>query len=150
MNLKPVVDRTGQTRSYRYQHIYHELFFGELEPFELIYNSDTIVNNNKSEEIKELQDRLFKRIEIISKEHLTDNQYKVFVLRFIKGMGQLEIAEETGSRQSDVQKCINGVDKMNKSGTKNRIGGFIRKLQLVIEKDEVIKNILNEIEKISI
>ena len=143
----------GRTnRSQAYQHL-----FGELSvPVELMESFSDDAGMYKrlnpfdyNEQVAELEEQLRVEFWRIVDQNLTKRQKQVIELVAIKKLTQMEAAKILGVNQSSITKSLHGnVDysrKDNDITTKKTYGGSIRKIKLIIQNDEKIKEILQKI-----
>lgn len=152
----------NECRSGKYQYLMRESPWKEAYN-DMFTNSDGIGGRlnqfQYSEQILDLQDRLFKRLFVLAKEYCTDRQFTVLSL-LLDGYNQIEIGNILNIEQSTIAKTINGVGLYGKnkpfryigedcnSRTKpsaKKYGGFVKKLRAVADKDQEIQSILKDI-----
>lgn len=142
-------ERKRPTRSQLYQHLLVEKAFSH-EMMETFSNDDSVYKKlnpfDYNEDILILEDQLKERFWKIINEHLTPRQLEIVKL-LRDGATQQEAARKLGVNQSSITKSINGnVDYSNKvTGGKASYGGICKKLARVVDKDPVIKQIMDAI-----
>ena len=146
-------------RSSKYQYLLME------SPWKEFYNdvftnadgiSGRLAQFQYSEQILDLQDKLFKRLFVLAKKYCTDRQMNVLNL-LLDGYNQSEIANILKIEQSTIAKTINGVGLYGKnknfrpqnitnySAPAKKYGGFVKKLKSVANADQEIQSILKDI-----
>lgn len=152
----------NQCRSSKYQYLLIESPWKEAYD-DLFTNADglsgRVAQFQYSEQILDLQDRLFKRLFTLAKEHCTERQMTVINL-LLDGYNQSEIANHLGIEQSTIAKTINGVGLYGKnkdfrprgiakySAPAKKYGGFVKKLRAVADQDQEIQSILKDISEL--
>ncbi len=104
-----------------------------------------------SQEFLELKDLLTLKVIALAERELSERQWQVLSLS-LQGMTQVEIAAELGVNQSSITKSLSGnVDysRTNKDGKNPQFGGSIKKLKLIVSKNQEIQDILQEMEDIN-
>jgi len=137
-----------KNRSDQYQYLLLEIVYSN-DMMESFHNDDSISARlnpfEYNEDLLDLEDQLKKEFWIIVETLLTERQKEVIRL-YADGYTQMEIAKKLNVNQSSVTKSINGnVDYKN---GKRVYGGSRKKLQKIIQNNEVIKNILDQMAEI--
>lgn len=134
-----------KNKSDSYQHKIVEI---SVDPFLL---SDFPMNNGLgaqlnlakySEEFHELKDNLMKEIYRIINENLTPHQAEVVLLR-LKGLTQIQIAEQLQVHQTTIHKCLSG--NLDYNHGKKRYGGALKKIKKICDKDAKVLKLLEKI-----
>jgi DNA-binding CsgD family transcriptional regulator len=141
-----MVERRRQ-RSDQYQQLFAEIACAN-EMMEAFPNSDSICERlcpfAYDETVLELEDRLKVEFWRIVEASLTDRQKQVIKL-YADGYTQMEIAKKLGINQSSITKAIHGNCQYLPGEGKRTYGGCEKKLKKIVEKDEVIQDILRQL-----
>jgi predicted DNA-binding protein YlxM (UPF0122 family) len=123
-----IINNMRKARSSSYQHLYFEIPISHY--IECINHPYT---EYFSDEINEINDKIYKRMLTICKKVLTKHQLQIMLLR-LSGHTQVEIARILNTTQSAICRAISGATEYStKSGKKlevpNKYGGIQKKIK---------------------
>ena len=139
MSYHIYMTRIRESRSAKYQYIFNELQVDEVSMLNYFNEDGLHYNGEYNEIIMDLQEDYNKRLWVLLRENLTENQL-ICTEALAEGLTQDELAKKLGLNQSSINKTMWG-NVVYGDGEPVHYGGVRRKMQAIAKDDEELMRI---------